>query len=174
MNDKELGAALVKLDNADLSQVPDDQKKTWQILERDRRRVRWWTILTIAAWIPATLLSMWILVALALIFPADAKVKQLQAEHQAKVGAAADQPVAEVIVEWNGRKINLAEEARSLEISFKMMSVLTALAVLALSFAMLCSVLLIYSTRRATLRQINANLLVISEQLKRRDAGSAA
>jgi hypothetical protein len=45
--------------------------------------------------------------------------------------------------------------------------VLTALAVLVSVGAVLCTVLLVVSSRRATLRQVNANLLEICEQLRR-------
>jgi hypothetical protein len=38
----------------------------------------------------------------------------------------------------------------------------------------LATVLLVFRSRRATLRQINANLLVISDQLKRLQAPPAA
>ena len=40
----------------------------------------------------------------------------------------------------------------------------------ALSFALLFSVILLFASRRASLRQINANLVAISEKLERRSA----
>ena len=52
------------------------------------------------------------------------------------------------------------------EIAFKMGSVFITLAVGALTLAALCTTLLVLASRRATLRQVNANLVEISEQLK--------
>lgn len=42
-----------------------------------------------------------------------------------------------------------------------------------LIFAVLCTLLLMFALRRATLRKVNANLLEISEQLKRLNQGAA-
>jgi hypothetical protein len=179
MNNQQLGPALVKLDTADLSRSSESDRQTWQILDRDRRRVRWWTIVTILAWIPATLLALGILIGLALLFPMDAKLHQIQAERRAKQGAPAQPPVDALdesadIIDWEGRPINVRQLERDLEIAFKEVSVLTALAILALSFAMLFSIVLLFASRRATLRQINANLLAISDQLKHLEGRGAA
>lgn len=179
MNAKQLGPSLVKLDTADLTGGSETEKQTWQILDRDRRRVRWWTTLTILAWIPAMLLALWILIGLGLLFPMDAKLHQIQAARRA---GQADQAQASAdvageaadLIDWNGRKIDVRKLERELEIAFKQVSVLTALAILALSSAMLFSVILLFASRRATLRQINANLLAISQQLRQPEGGGPA
>jgi hypothetical protein len=166
MNDKELGKALLSLDAAELGKVPDTQKLTWQILQQDRRRVRWWTILTAITWLPAVLCALGVLVYLGLLFPLQAKLQQMrdaQGNVQEEKRAAGKKEIIDV---KHATPEQIEQLQRDAEIGFKMMTVITALAVLTLSFAMLCSVLLIFATRRATLRQINASLLVISEQLK--------
>lgn len=170
MNEKELGAALVKLGPAALDAASGAQQLTWQILDRDRRRVRWWTALTIVAWIPAVLLSLGILVYLGLLFPLQAKLYAIRDAQAADAARGEAPPHGETIVH-NGREINLAELERGTEIGFRMMAVLSALAVLALSLAMLSSLMLLFASRRATLRQINATLLVLSEQLKGEASG---
>lgn len=167
MNDKQLGEALLKLDAASLGSVPDTQKLTWQILERDRRRLRWWTILAILAWAPAVLLIVGVLVFLGLLFPLQAKLQNIRDVQRAERAAESDAHAEDHDIHLHhGREIDLAQLERDTEIGFKQMVVLTALAVLALSLAVLASLLLTFASRRATLRQINASLLVISQQLQ--------
>jgi hypothetical protein len=50
--------------------------------------------------------------------------------------------------------------------SFEMGTLVIGFSVLVMAVAALCTVLLILASRRATLRQVNASLLVISEQLR--------
>ena len=56
MSDKELRNALLQLDATDLAGVADLKQQTWRVLERDRRRVRWLTLLSIAIWLFAAAL----------------------------------------------------------------------------------------------------------------------
>jgi hypothetical protein len=114
------------------------------------------------------------LVYLGLLFPLQAKLQQMRDELASATKPAEVAPRDKPQPRGEKRLIDihhvspaqLAQLERDAEISFKMMTVLTAFAVLTLAGAMLCSVLLIFATRRATLRQINASLLVISEQLR--------
>jgi hypothetical protein len=147
MTEKDLGKALLRLDSMELAGVPDVRQQTWRIVERDRRRVRLLAGVTIGVWLLALVLVLLVLVSLGLLFPLQARLKQEK--------AAGKMPAAEVE--------RLQEET---EIGFKMQTVLTALSVGVLAVAAFCTVLLIASSRRATLRQVNANLLEISEQLK--------
>ena len=57
MSEKELGKALLDLDALALAGVPDARQQTWRVLERDRRRVRRLTDLTVAVWVLAMLLA---------------------------------------------------------------------------------------------------------------------
>ena len=178
MNDKQLGEALVKLDAADLAKVPAAHKQTWEILQQDRRRVRWWTILTILAWLPAAGLSLLVVVMLGFLCPLDAKLYQMTHGGRNVDGRAIPKvrntsgheahgaPAAHDGDHAAHAHVDVQELERTVDLGFKKMTLLTAMALLALSFAMLASFALIFATRRATLRQINASLLVIAEQLK--------
>ncbi len=160
-NERELGDALLKLDAAALAAAPDAKQQAERVLQRDRRRLRWWTVLTILAWLPAVLCILAVLVNLGLLFPLQAKLTRVRQDQKAGTVPAGDVYVHE------GRKLDLAQLERDADAGFKMMAVLTGLSVLALAGATLFSVVLISSSRRATLRQINASLLEIAQQLKR-------
>jgi ABC-type Fe3+ transport system permease subunit len=160
-NERDLGDALLKFDAAGMAAVPDAKQQTERILRRDRRRLRWWTVLTIVAWLPAVIFILAVLVELGLLFPLQAKLVKIREEQKAGVAKPGDEYV------HNGRKLNLPQLERDTDTAFKKLNVLTVLSVLALSFATLFSLILISSSRRATLRQINASLLEISQQLKR-------
>lgn len=147
MGEHELGKALLKLDALNISGVPDDRQLTWRVLERDRRRVRWLTGLTIGVWLLAVLMIFKVLVGLALLMPAQAKLK----------------------IDSESGKITAAELARldlEYKIGFEMASVVIAFSVAVLAVAAFLTVLLTLASRRATLRQINAGLREISEQLR--------
>jgi hypothetical protein len=61
-----------------------------------------------------------------------------------------------------------------LEVAFRMTSVVITMTVGAVAVAGLCTLGLMAATRRATLRQVNANLAEIAEQLKQlRQAGAS-
>lgn len=141
MSDKELGEALLKIDLTPSSVTTAVQID--RIIETDRRRVVVLTRLTVGLWIVAALGAIAIAVGSGFVFPAIAK-----ALHEAKEATGPDTP-------------------------FLMLVKLTAMCIVfgSLSFAILvvaglATVLLVFRSRRATLRQINANLLQISEQLK--------
>jgi hypothetical protein len=159
-NERKLGDALMKFDAAGLA-APDAKEQMGRLVRRDRRRVRWWTVLTILAWLPAVLCIVGVLIYLGLLFPLQAKLTQIRDDQKAGVAKPGDEYI------HNGRKLNLAQLEREADIGFKQMAVVTGLSVLALSGATLFSVILISASRRATLRQINASLLEIAEQLKR-------
>src|SRR5690349_13585576 len=76
MSEKELGRALLDLDSQKLAAVPDAREQTWRVLERDRRRVWWWTAGTITLWGAAIGMVLLMLIAFALIFPLQAKLAQ--------------------------------------------------------------------------------------------------
>jgi hypothetical protein len=109
--------------------------------------VRLLTGTTIAAWLLATVLIFGVLVAFGFLFPEVAKLR-MEVE-QGKVTQAQ------------------REELRHQhDLGLMKGTLLIAFAVAALTVAALSTVLLNLSTRRATLRQINASLLEISAQLK--------
>lgn len=149
MSEKELGQALLNLDSQKLAGVADSRELTWKILERDRRRVWWLTALTIASWSAAILMVLLMLVAYALVFPLQAKLRQ-------------DAQAAQ-----SGLSPQQQEDAQfKAQIAFQMVTVGVTAAVGLTCLAVLLSVLLNLASRRATLRQINSSLLEISQQLR--------
>jgi ABC-type Fe3+-siderophore transport system permease subunit len=147
MSDKDIGKALLQLDAANLANVPDVREQVARVLQRDQRRVKLWTLLTAGLWLLAVTMVMGILIFLGLLFPMWAKLK---------TGDGQDR--------INGQqRQQLLEEA---DIAFKMVSVIIALAVGALAAAALSTVFLLFASRRDTLRQVSANLLEVSEQIK--------
>jgi len=141
MTEKELGRALLNLGMAPPSTTPSPQVLTRRILDRDRRRIRWLTGL-------ATLF--WVLTAGAIIclwpFYVMVVAPRLRAYQAGRAQLADDWSDWARVGDW---------------------AAFYALVCIAcLLLAALCTLLLILVSRRATLRQINANLVEISEQLK--------
>ena len=147
MSEKELGRALLQLDSEQLAGHPDVRQQTWKILERDRRRIWWLTAVTIALWAAAILMVFGMLVAFGLVFPLQAKLRD-PAE------------LARIPPEMRQDALFKAQ------IAFQMVTVGVTCSVGILAMAALSTVLLVLASRRATLRQINASLLEISQQLK--------
>ena len=155
MNEKDFGDALLRLDMA--ARPPADARAlTDRVLARDARRVRVLTWVTVAAWLMAAGLVLFLLIWFGLLFPAQAKLK--------------DQAYRDRLTpqQWE-------QAERDVELAFKMSSLVITLTVGALAVAGLCTLGLVAATRRATLRQVNANLAEISEQLKqlRQTAGGS-
>ena len=148
MTEKELGRALLQADAAGLGSTPDPRLLTGAILERDRRRVRVLAAVAVALWLVPAALVAYVLASFAGDF--IPKQKQLQ-KHVAE-----------------GRLTG--EERRRLEaFHLDWMAAgakLGAVSVAAIGLAAVVTVMLIAASRRATLRQINASLVTISEQLK--------
>ena len=147
MNDRELGRALLELDAATIAGTNDLAAKTAAILQQDRFRVRLLTWATVAVWILALVLIFGDLVNFALLFPRHALFLQ----------------------QLDAGQITPAERdqiQRELFISFQMGTLVIAFSVFVTTLAAFLTVLLILATRRATLRQVNANLAEICEQLR--------
>jgi hypothetical protein len=153
VREAELGKTLLKLDAAALGGAPDARELTWRVLERDRRRVRRWTAVTVGVWILAAAMVLSALVAFGLLMPQRAKLVQ---DVEAGKVAGAERQHAE----------------RDLLVGFLMGAVLIGWSVFVLALAALCTVLLLSASRRATLRQVNASLLEVAEQLKRLRQGA--
>jgi hypothetical protein len=143
MSDKDLGKSLLKLDLTPPGAIGAVQVD--RIIEDDRRRMQWLMRFAVALWILAALGALSIAVGSGFVFPAIAK-----ALHE-----AGQLP---------------PDDANT---PFLMLAKLLAACILfgSLSFVVLvaaglATVVLVFRSRRATLRQINANLLQISEQLK--------
>jgi hypothetical protein len=174
MLDRNVGDALLKLDLTPQTDPPTAQIEL--IIDSDRRRVTRWTRIAIALWVLAALGACFIFILGGLTFPLIAKM--IQEQNQAMlVKEATDQEAnADDNDEAARRRVLGADGPGSLEnpnTPFLMLAKLTAMCMvfgtasfMILVFAGLATVLLLLRSRSATLRQINANLLQISEQLK--------
>ena len=147
MSDKDLSDALLKLDlgSAGGQTIPTAQQID-AIVARDRRRVKWLTRVTVGLWILAALGVLFVFVFGGLVFPMIAK-----ALTQAGEGS----------MENPDTPFLMLAKFTAMSIVFGSLSFFTLVA------AGLATVVLMFRSRGATLRQINANLLQISEQLKR-------
>ena len=173
MLDKNVGDALLKLDLTPPKDPPAAQIE--RIIELDCRRVRRWTRIAIVLWILAALGAVWIFILGGLTFPIIAK---LLVKQNAPAANAANAP-AEKDGQAAGNEKN-AEPLDDLNSPLAVLAKLVAMCMvfgtasfMVLVFAGIATVLLLIRSRTATLRQINANLLLISEQLNRTPPGAA-
>ena len=144
MNEHELKQSLEGLD---LAAASDPRKLTQTILDKDRRRLRLLTFLGIAAWTVALLLILTAMVNFALLFPRHAKIR-MDFESGAITAAERDTQQTTYLTDY------------------QIASFQVTLSLLALLPAALFTLLLVSATRRATLRQVNANLIEIGQELK--------
>jgi hypothetical protein len=147
MSEHELRRALLNLDATNLAGVPDARQLTWQVLERDRLRVRRLSALTLLVWLLAAALIVGGLVSYGFTFPQQAKLVQ---DVEAGKLLPSERDAAQ----------------RALLVAFEKGTFLIGLSVAVMACAALVTVMLVVVSRRATLRQVNASLLEISEQVK--------
>lgn len=152
MSEKDLGRALLQLDAAGLAGGPDVRQQTWSLLDCDRRRVRRLTAGTFLIWLAAAALTLTGLVSFGLTFPRQAHLLQ---QIDAGMIAPAQRDAAQ----------------REILVDFQKGSLLTAFSVAVTCLAALCTLALLLASRRATLRQMNASLIAIGEQLKQLQGG---
>lgn len=175
MLDKNVGDALLKLDLAPPTDSTSSQVE--HIIDLDRRRVKRWTRVAVVLWILAALGAFLIFVIGGLTFPVIAKMIKEENQKLAKVAAKAD-----LANPADGKAapvpLGTLEEPNT---PFLVLAQLIAACMwlgtasfMLLVFAGLATVLLLTRSRTATFRQINANLLQISEQLKRVPSTSSA
>jgi hypothetical protein len=165
MLDKNVGDALLKLDLSPQTDLPSTQVE--RIIDDDRRRVNRWTRIAVALWILAALGACLIFVMGALTFPA---IAQMIMEENAATAAAGEAARAADHDKVKAPRGTLEEPGTPFQLLAKltaMVMVIGSGSFLILVFAGLATVLLLLRSRTATFRQINANLLQISEQLKR-------
>jgi hypothetical protein len=170
MLDKNVGDALLKLDLSPPTDTPTSQIE--RIIDNDRRRVQRWTRIAIALWILAAVGAFLIFIMGGLAFPAIAKM--IMEENQAKDLEKATKAGAATAAETAKAVESAPATLENPNTPFTMLAKLTAMCMvfgtasfMLLVFAGLATVLLLTRSRTATFRQINANLLQISEQLKR-------
>jgi uncharacterized membrane protein YbhN (UPF0104 family) len=147
MSESDMAKALLKVDALDLAGVPDSRQLTWKILDHDRRLVRRMTVLTLVIWLMAAGMVGFVMIAFGLLMPMQAKIAQESEKRQ----ITAEQRAAHDLIHKQ---------------TFQMLTVAIAFSVGILALAALSTVRLIFASRRATLRQVNASLVEISRQLK--------
>ena len=168
MLDKNVGDALLKLDLSPPSESTSSQVE--QIIDLDRRRVKRWTRVAIVLWILAALGAFTIFVIGGLTFPVIAKMIKEENQKLAKVAAKPDAPNPENGKAAPPHRGTLEEPNTPFLVLAQLIAAcmwLGTASFMLLVFAGLATVLLLTRSRTATYRQINANLLQISEQLKR-------
>jgi hypothetical protein len=141
MNEKQIGKALLQVDAAPPSSIKDIGEIACQTTRRDRLRIRLLAGACVLCWIVTVLGVIWLIgfYFLYIVPRLDAyAVGRLQLENDWK--------------EWI-RAFNAGAQI-----------ILTCM--VAFLSAALGTVLLVLASRRATLKQINVDLLIISEQLK--------
>jgi hypothetical protein len=149
MTDKDLSRALLDLDARTLAGAADPREATMKILDGDRRRVWWWSAITLTFWILALLMVLWMLVAMGLLMPFEAHLRD---------------PAQ--VARFNMTPEMLAQGELNAHIMSRMITVGITVSIGVLALAAGSTVFLVLASRRATLRQINASLLEISDQLK--------
>lgn len=147
MNEKEVGRILLGLDASRLGLDADSRTLTVRVLQSDRWRVRLLSVVTIILWGFAAAGILLVLFVLLSLYP-----KQQALMHDLQRG-------------------NLSETDRDhiqqvLWIITEKATAMVAVSVGALVLAALGTVLLVHTSRRATIRQLNASLFEISEQLR--------
>jgi hypothetical protein len=165
MLDKNVGDALLKLDLSPQTDLPSAQVE--QIIDTDRRRVKRWARIAVALWIFAALGAFLIFIMGALAFPLIAKLIMEENEAQAAASAETKVDPAKDSKKPPGTLEEPVTPFQVLAKLFAMCMVFGSASFLILVCAGLATVLLLLNSRQATMRQINANLLQISEQLKR-------
>jgi hypothetical protein len=147
MSETDLAKALLSVDALSLAAEPDVRIQTWAILERDRRRVRRLTAVTVATWLLGFGLLAVVVVGYGLWLPRQAQIRQQIQEGKLKPAERED-------MQFEAQKMTAV------------LSVGIGWALMLLGWAMLFTVLLLFASRRATLRQVNASLLEVSRQVK--------
>lgn len=148
MTEKELRDALLGLDSAALTAVPDAHQLTRKILDRGVRRVRLLAGLTVGLWAIAASGILLVLYALFALLPEQRKsTRDVERGQVTSVERERIERVHWAVIEK--------------------VTVVVAVSVAVLSLAALSTVFLVLASRGATIRQVNATLLEISEQLKR-------
>lgn len=143
MTEKDLRKALLGMDAAAIGTAPDTREITRRVLDRDRWRVRLLAALTIILWVTAALGIVLVLCALLYVHPAMLRPIE---------GGS----TAEDRERYEHVRLMMLEKSTAV----------VAISVAVLALAALATVLLVLVGRNATIRQVNATLAEISEQLR--------
>ena len=147
MDEHELGEALLRAGAAEDRDLPDARELSSAVLARDRRRLRTLGGLILALWLAGAAGIGFVLYNLAIYVPEYMRL--LMKIEEGGVSMEQRQRIQENNL--GGFQIGLS---------------ITACSVAILALAALGTFLLVLASRRATLRQVNASLALISEQLR--------
>jgi hypothetical protein len=148
MTEKEIRKALLDLDAATPGAAPDPRQLARSVVERDQRQVRLLAGVSILLWLVAAAGVLFVVYgALVHLYP-----RQKLLFREAALG------------KLTGEEVDALQATHFMVVESA--TVILAASFIALTLAALCTVLLVLVSRRATLRQINRNLVEISEQLK--------
>ena len=147
MNEHELGKRLLEAGAAESPGSPDGRRLTAQLLDRDRRRMRLLGAVTLLLWLLGAGGIAFVLYELYVYAP------EYIAFRYEKTGTTSME-----------RRQSITE---SYVAGFTIGMVVISGSAAVIALAVLGTFLLVLDTRRATLRQINASLTLISERLQR-------
>jgi len=147
MDEHELGEALLRAGAAEDRDLPDARDLSSSVLARDRRRLRTLGGLILALWLAGAAGIGFVLYNLAIYVPEYMRLMMKIEEG----GVSMEQRQRIQENNLGGFQIGLS---------------ITACSVAILALAALGTFLLVLASRRATLRQVNASLASISEQLR--------
>ena len=150
MNEHELGKRLLEAGAAESPASPDGRRLTAQLLDRDRRRIRLLGAVTLLLWLVGAGGIAFVLYELYVYAP------DYMAFRYEKTGTTSME-----------RRQSITE---SYVAGFTIGMVVISGSAAVIALAVLGTFLLVLDTRRATLRQINASLILISERLERLQA----
>ena len=150
MTEQDLGASLLQAGTAEQPTPLDGRNQTAQFLQRDRRRIRTMGAAILLLWLLGVSGVVFVLYELSVYLP---EYLAFGAEKEGTISIERRQNITERYLAGS-------------QIGFVVIS--CSVAVLAL--AALGTFLLVLDTRRATLRQINASLTLISQRLERLQA----
>jgi hypothetical protein len=147
MSEQDLRKSLLQAGTAEQSRPLDSRDQTAQVLQRDRRRIRLLGGVTLLLWLLGVCGIVWVLYELSVYLP---EYMEFRYEKTGTTPMERRQSITESYLAGS-------------QIGFVV--ICCSAAVLAL--AALGTFLLVLDTRRATLRQINTSLALISERLQR-------
>jgi hypothetical protein len=150
MSERDLSKTLLQAATAEQSRPLDSRDRTAQILQRDRRRIRLLGVATLLLWLIGVCGIVFVLYKLYIYVP---QYLEFAGEKTATSSMERRQSITENYL-------------AGFQIGFVVISCSAAV----LALAALGTFLLVLDTRRATLRQINASLILISERLDRPQA----
>lgn len=146
MADHEMGKALLTLDATAAGEALA-RRQAQRIQRWDRWRVGLLAVLTLLLWLAAAAGILFVIfIATANLYPKQ----RILIEQSALIPA-------ERLIEYQGQQLAALEICTDIIMA----------SIVALLLAALCTVWLVLSSRRATLRQVNAQLAEIAEQLRR-------